>query len=149
MKNSREKTGSQPFFPKVNDTDKTQEQFSADVCIAMVAANISWKKLENPDFNAFLNKCTNMKIPDESTLRKHYLHSTYLSVVQTFDEEQAVAITEANAAISCLSVSVDLAYVKSNFGNLPGAITVLEARKFGLWCLLVQSDIDPPGTVLP
>nr|CAD7428770.1 unnamed protein product [Timema monikensis] len=235
----------------------------------MVAANIPWKKLENPDFNAFLNKHTNMKIPDKSTLRKHYMHSTYLStvdkiredigesyiwatvdeptnrcgryvanvavgkldstgrgkphlvvskmleatnsstiaivvcdalrvlwpsendderslvlltdsaaymlkaaeslkvfytklihvtclahavhrvaedirshfqnvnaiistVVQTFDEEQAVAITEANAAISYSSVSADLAYVKSNFGNLPGAITALEARDLPL-----------------
>nr|CAD7204619.1 unnamed protein product [Timema douglasi] len=98
----------------------------------MVAANIPWKKLDNPYFNAFLNKYTNMKIPDESTLRKHYLHSTYLSVVQTFDEEQAVAITEANAAIYCSSVIADLAYVKSNFGNLPGAITALEARDLPL-----------------
>nr|CAD7568129.1 unnamed protein product [Timema californicum] len=53
-------------------------------------------------------------------------------VVQTLDEEQAVAITEANAAISCSSVSADLAYVKSNFGNLPGAITALEARDLPL-----------------
>nr|CAD7268145.1 unnamed protein product [Timema shepardi] len=98
----------------------------------MVAANIPRKKLENPDFNAFLNKYTNMKIPDESTLRKHYLHSTYLSVVQTFDEEQAVAITEVNAVISCSSVSADLTYVKSNFGNLPGAITALETSDLPL-----------------
>nr|CAD7267492.1 unnamed protein product [Timema shepardi] len=49
-------------------------------------------------------------------------------VVQTLDQEQAVAITEANAAISFSSVSADLEYVKSNFGNLPGAITILEAR---------------------
>nr|CAD7430478.1 unnamed protein product [Timema monikensis] len=76
---------------------------------------------ENPDFNAFLNKYTNMKIPDESTLRKHYLHSTYLSVSSLkFDEEQAVTITEANAAI-CSSVSVDLArkkqFWKSSWSN--------------------------------
>nr|CAD7202667.1 unnamed protein product [Timema douglasi] len=53
-------------------------------------------------------------------------------VVQTFDEEQAVTITEANAAISCSSVSADLAYIKSNFGNLLGAITVFEARNLPL-----------------
>nr|CAD7406748.1 unnamed protein product [Timema cristinae] len=49
-------------------------------------------------------------------------------VVQTLDEEQAVAITKENASISCSSVIADLAYVKSNFGNLLGAVTVLEAR---------------------
>nr|CAD7433993.1 unnamed protein product [Timema monikensis] len=53
-------------------------------------------------------------------------------VVQTFDEKQAVAITEANAAFSCSSIIADLAYVKSNFGNLLGAITVLEARDLPL-----------------
>nr|CAD7570472.1 unnamed protein product [Timema californicum] len=53
-------------------------------------------------------------------------------VIQTFDEEQAVAITEANTAISCSSVSADLAYLKSNFGNLPGAITALEVRDSAL-----------------
>nr|CAD7198638.1 unnamed protein product [Timema douglasi] len=53
-------------------------------------------------------------------------------VVQTFYEEQAVAITEANAAISCSRVSEDLAYVKSTFGNIPGAITALEARDLPL-----------------
>nr|CAD7261241.1 unnamed protein product [Timema shepardi] len=52
--------------------------------------------------------------------------------VQTFDEEQAVAITEANAGISCSSVSADLAYVKSNFGNLPPAITALDTRDLPL-----------------
>nr|CAD7428579.1 unnamed protein product [Timema monikensis] len=57
---------------------------------------------------------------------------TPFTVVQTFDKEQAVAITEANAAIFCSSVSADLSYVKSNFGNLPGAITSLEARDLPL-----------------
>nr|CAD7579381.1 unnamed protein product [Timema californicum] len=119
MKNSRKETGSQQFFHKVNDTDTIQDQFSADLYSAMVAANIPWKKLENRDFNDFLNKYTKMKIIDDSTLKKHNLHSTYLFVVQKFDKEQDVTITEANAAISCSSVSADLAYVKSNFGNLP------------------------------
>nr|CAD7410178.1 unnamed protein product [Timema cristinae] len=55
-----------------------------------------------------------------------------LTSLQTFDEEQAVAITEANAAISCSSIIADLAYVKSSFGNLPGAITALEAKDLPL-----------------
>nr|CAD7424458.1 unnamed protein product [Timema monikensis] len=52
--------------------------------------------------------------------------SSGYKVVQTFDEEQAVGITEANATISCSSVSADLAYVKINFGNILGTITALE-----------------------
>nr|CAD7577990.1 unnamed protein product [Timema californicum] len=57
---------------------------------------------------------------------------TVTYVVQAFDEKQSVAITEVNAAISCSSVSADLAYVKRNFGNFPGAITTLKARDLPL-----------------
>nr|CAD7575461.1 unnamed protein product [Timema californicum] len=73
----------------------------------------------------------------EEDIRSHSTNvnaimSTVKKVVQTFDEEQAVAIIEANAAISCSSITADLAYVKINFGNLLGAITVLEARDLPL-----------------
>nr|CAD7395678.1 unnamed protein product [Timema poppensis] len=43
------------------------------------------------------------------------------ALLQTFDEEQAVAIRDANSAISCSSIIANLAYVKRNFGNLLGA----------------------------
>nr|CAD7435327.1 unnamed protein product [Timema monikensis] len=59
-------------------------------------------------------------------------HTHTRKVIQTFNEEQAVAITKANAAISCSSVIADLAYIKINFGNLLGAITVLEVRDLPL-----------------
>nr|CAD7425525.1 unnamed protein product [Timema monikensis] len=52
------------------------------------------------------------------------------ALLQTFDEEQAVGITEANATISCSSVCADLAYVKSNFGNL--LVTIAEERDLPL-----------------
>ncbi|CAG2056119.1 unnamed protein product [Timema podura] len=60
------------------------------------------------------------------------IHTKIDTVVQTFNEEQAVTIKEANAAISFSSVSADLAYVKNNFGNRPEAITSLEARDLPL-----------------
>nr|CAD7434611.1 unnamed protein product [Timema monikensis] len=81
------------------------------------------------------NQDLNLDLPILGSLAQHKsstLANYTTEVVQTFDEEQAVAITEANAAISCSSVSADLAYVKSNFGNLPGAITALEARDLPL-----------------
>nr|CAD7458761.1 unnamed protein product [Timema tahoe] len=61
-----------------------------------------------------------------------YWLSGIVLVVQTFDEEQVVAITEASAAIYCSSVSADLAYVESHFGNLPGEIIALEVRDLPL-----------------
>nr|CAD7435202.1 unnamed protein product [Timema monikensis] len=92
---------------------------------------------------SFKTALPNISLPQQPVLTRWgtWLHAAlynadYLGdiqkVVQTFDEEQAVAIIEANAAISSSSVSADLAYVKSNFGNLPGAITALEARDLHL-----------------
>ncbi|CAG2060144.1 unnamed protein product [Timema podura] len=72
-----------------------------------------------------------MTVPSRKALNWHFANKRW-PLVQTFDEEQAVAITKANAAISCSSVSVDLAYVKRNFGNLLGAMTALEARDLPL-----------------
>nr|CAD7462279.1 unnamed protein product [Timema tahoe] len=53
-------------------------------------------------------------------------------VIQTFDEEDPVSIREAKIATSSSTVVSDLAYVKSYFGNLPGAIMSLEARNLPL-----------------
>nr|CAD7434727.1 unnamed protein product [Timema monikensis] len=52
----------------------------------MVAANIPWTKLNNPILKGFLTKYTNKQIPDESTLRKNYLHPQYLSTIEKIKE---------------------------------------------------------------
>nr|CAD7432870.1 unnamed protein product [Timema monikensis] len=54
------------------------------------------------------------------------------SVIQTFDEEDAVSIREAKVATSSSTVVSDLDNVKSYFGNLPGVIVSLEARNLPL-----------------
>nr|CAD7430107.1 unnamed protein product [Timema monikensis] len=54
------------------------------------------------------------------------------AVIQTFDEEDAVSIREAEVATSYSTVVSDLANVKSYFGNLPGVIVSLEARDLPL-----------------
>lgn len=51
--------------------------FFQDLCRAMVAANIPWYKLQVPEFRSFLQKYCGQQIPDESTLRKNYLHFCY------------------------------------------------------------------------
>nr|CAD7406682.1 unnamed protein product [Timema poppensis] len=52
----------------------------------MVAANIPWTRLNNPILKGFLTKYTNKQIPDESTLRKKYLHPQYLSTIEKIKE---------------------------------------------------------------
>nr|CAD7204454.1 unnamed protein product [Timema douglasi] len=54
------------------------------------------------------------------------------SVIQTFDEEDAVSIREAKVATSFSTVVSDLVHVKSYFGNLPGVIVSPEARDLPL-----------------
>lgn len=73
---NRKRSNVQPFLnqhsfsPKVNN-------FSFDLCQALLAANISWNKLGCRKFREFLEKYTNNHIPDESTLRKKYLDVCY------------------------------------------------------------------------
>ncbi|CAG2069138.1 unnamed protein product, partial [Timema podura] len=83
----------------------------------MKAATIPWKKLENPDYNAFPNKYTNMKIPDESTSRKQYLHSTYLSVSVLWpsknnDERFLVLLTDSVALMLKAAANLKVFYTK-------------------------------------
>ncbi|KAJ8947240.1 hypothetical protein NQ318_012006 [Aromia moschata] len=63
-----------------NNMDK-QRNFNLDLVSAVVGSNIPWKKLNNPLFRQFLQRCvmgqyTNVKIPTESCLRKNYLSQT-------------------------------------------------------------------------
>jgi hypothetical protein len=43
----------------------------------MVSANTPWYKLQMPEFRSFLGKYCKQHIPDQSTLRKHYLRICY------------------------------------------------------------------------
>lgn len=51
--------------------------FYEDLCNAFVSANIPLTKLNNTIFKNFLCKYTKRKIPDESTIRKHYIQNQY------------------------------------------------------------------------
>jgi hypothetical protein len=53
------------------------DNFSAELCEALVAANIPLYKINNGKFKAFLEKHTGKNIPEESTLRKNYLGGCY------------------------------------------------------------------------
>lgn len=47
------------------------------MCNALVSANIPLTKLKNPIFKNFLEKYSNKKVPDESTLRKKYVNMVF------------------------------------------------------------------------
>lgn len=67
----------------VTSKGEKNNQFNMDLCEALVASNIPLHKLTNSAFKNFLRKyCVNRKIPDESTLRKNYIPTIYLHVLQ-------------------------------------------------------------------
>lgn len=56
------------------------DNFSKDICKALVSANIPLNKLNNVEFRTFLEKYTKRKVPDESTIRKNYVGKVYEEV---------------------------------------------------------------------
>ena len=57
--------------------------FYKDLCEAFTAANIPLKKLKNSVLKFFIEKYTDRKVPDESTLRKIYVPKCYSDVMQS------------------------------------------------------------------
>jgi len=51
--------------------------FNSDLCKAFLSANIPLNKLSQPTFRKFREKYTNKSVPDQSTLRKTYVHECY------------------------------------------------------------------------
>ncbi|KAL3068683.1 hypothetical protein niasHT_032099 [Heterodera trifolii] len=74
---SKKKSKQQQPFLTTNENK--QDQFSADLCKALVSANIPFFKLNKAVLSSFLEKYCQRTIPDQSTLRKNYL-------VQLFSE---------------------------------------------------------------
>lgn len=63
--------------PSLMTSSNEQQEFNADLCEAMICANIPLKKLQNPIFKSFLEKYSKKSVPDESTLRKNYVPHIY------------------------------------------------------------------------
>ena len=53
------------------------DEFSLELCKALISADIPLYAVQNATFRSFLEKYCNRSIPDESTLRKNYLHIAY------------------------------------------------------------------------
>lgn len=73
-----------------------KSEFQFDLAKALLNADIPFWKLQNEHFRIFLEKYTNNKIPDESTLRKNYLGKCYddfLSKMRCFLNEKKIWVT--------------------------------------------------------
>lgn len=70
-----------------DETKPKTSSFNEDLCLSLVAANIPWFKLQNPVFRDFLQNYTKKHIPDESTLRKSFLHPCYVKTIEKIREK--------------------------------------------------------------
>ncbi len=73
----------QATLPTVCTSAVNKNTFNEDLCKALLCANIPLWKLTNPAFKSFLEKYTGKHVPEESTLRKNYVHGVYS---RTMDE---------------------------------------------------------------
>lgn len=65
--------------------------FNEDFCLALVAANIPWFKLQIPKFKKFkdfLQKYTNQHIWNGNLLRKSYLEPRYIKTIENTKEKE-------------------------------------------------------------
>lgn len=58
-------------------TNPKLSEFNAELCKALLSANIQFYKLKNTHFKSFMEKYMHRDMPDESTLRKYYVNDCY------------------------------------------------------------------------
>lgn len=80
---------SKQLFLSESTFKKNVNEFHEDLCLSLVAANIPWYELQNPQFWAFLEKYTRKHIPDESLLRKNYLSHCYNKTLSNIKNEKS------------------------------------------------------------
>lgn len=80
MKKKNEKP--QQLLNNVLNNDKTNI-FNKELCMAMLSANIPFNKLKNKVLSNFLEKHTDKKMPDESTLRKNYVDKCFNETINS------------------------------------------------------------------
>ena len=66
--------------------DKSRS-FKLDLCRALMLANILLNALNNKELKEFLEKYTNAKVPDESTIRKCYVTTLYEMILKNIRKE--------------------------------------------------------------
>ncbi len=71
----------------VRFSESESRSFNADLCRALLEADIPLFKLKHPSFVRFIEKYTKKKCPDESTVRKNYTGPIYQKTLQAMRDE--------------------------------------------------------------
>lgn len=77
----KSKVTQQLITGSVGEQSSSSDPFFKDLCLALVSCDIPLWKLNSVGLRQFLEKYTNRKVPDESTLRKRYLQQCFHDVI--------------------------------------------------------------------
>jgi hypothetical protein len=77
----------QVLLTQMQQESGIRNEFFKDLCHAVVAADTPWYKFQVPKFLSFFEKYCKKQVPDESTLRKNYLHACYQETIVNIREE--------------------------------------------------------------
>jgi hypothetical protein len=109
---------------EIIDQNKTlnQKEFNTDLCRFLVSMNIPFYKILNQEFKSFIEKYTQFKTPDDSTLRKSYLKDLYDSIIQhirheLIDQYIWIAVDETTDCMGRYVANVIVGSLNSEVGN--------------------------------
>jgi hypothetical protein len=93
----------QQTLPQSFSKDSNQQDFSYQLCNAFVAANIPFRKLDNPVLTKFLKDQCSKPIPSERTIRKHYLSKIHdvFSKIKNIIGDNYIWFTVAETTDKC------------------------------------------------
>ncbi|PNF29556.1 hypothetical protein B7P43_G01923 [Cryptotermes secundus] len=125
-------------------------QFSFDLCQALLAADILLWKLTKPTLRNFIEKYTQCKVPDESTVRKNYVKQCYdLSIVNITDNIQDnfawVSIDETQDYEGRFNANCIVVSINKNEPSLPYLLAV---EQFETTNSSAVSGFFPPKPIL-
>lgn len=123
---SRTKKARQTFF-SADITTGPESTFYHELCDTFVSANIPLFKINHPKVRAFLKKYCKMNIPDESTLRKHYVTKIYETKLERLrtdlkDEYVWVSIDETTDTCNRYVANVTVGSLKNETKTTPSLL---------------------------
>jgi len=134
LKRKLNTSSKQLFLSEATPNENNLNYFNKDLCLALVAANIPWYKMQVPPFRTFLEKYTGKHIPDESALRKNYLEPCYYNTLTKIKNEIGenniwIAVDETTDTNGRYVANLLVGILKSNTPTRPFLLTCKVSEK--------------------
>ncbi|KAL3095161.1 hypothetical protein niasHT_025454 [Heterodera trifolii] len=143
------KKKSKQHQPFLTTNENKQDQFSADLCKALVSANIPFFKLNNSVLSSFLEKYCQRNVPDESTLRKNYLAQLFSETMTKIKDDISdafvwVSVDETTDKMGRMMANLLIGKLDGKKWHRPHLISVkaLEKVDSGAMARFVNEGLD-------